>query len=391
MITIIKNGYVYSPKFLGKKDILIASSNIEGVYDSLDIPKEFGEIKIIDAKENIVTPGFIDSHVHLIGGGGEGGFSTRTPEIQLSHIISSGITTVVGCLGTDGICRSMEALLAKAKGLEEEGITTYIYTGSYSIPVNNITGCSKSDIMLIDKVIGVGEIALSDHRSSQPSYEDFVKICAEGRVGGLLANKAGIIHVHIGSGKKGIDYLFKLIKDTEIPASQIIPTHMGRSEDLFNQGIQYMKKGGVIDLTTSSDPDFLEEGEIKASLGLKRILDSGLDIERVHFSSDGQGSLPRFNEKREYVGLGIGSVHSLYREFKDCVVKEKIKIEDALKVVTSNVADYLMLNNKGHIEKEKDADIVILDKENLEILHVICKGKHLVEDGKVLKKGTFEG
>ncbi len=177
--------------------------------------------------------------------------------------------------------------------------------------------------MLIDKVIGVGEIALSDHRSSQPSYEDFVKICAEGRVGGLLANKAGIIHVHIGSGKKGIDYLFKLIKDTEIPASQIIPTHMGRSEDLFNQGIQYMKKGGVIDLTTSSDPNFLEEGEIKASLGLKRILDSGLDIERVHFSSDGQGSLPRFNEKREYVGLGIGSVHSLYREFKDCVVKRK--------------------------------------------------------------------
>ncbi len=61
------------------------------------------------------------------------------------------------------------------------------------------------------------------------------------------------------------------------------------------------------------------------------------------------------------------------------------------KVVTSNVADHLKLNNKGYIEKEKDADIVILDKENLDILHVICKGKHLVKDGKVLKKGIFEG
>ena len=70
-----------------------------------------------------------------IGGGGEGGFSTRTPEATLSDLTTAGVTTVVGTLGTDGIARDMNALLAKARGLEEEGITTYIYTGSYRLPL----------------------------------------------------------------------------------------------------------------------------------------------------------------------------------------------------------------------------------------------------------------
>lgn len=390
MITVIKNGYVYSPSYLGKKDILILGDKIEGLYDDLDLSNIPLKVKVIDAKENLVTPGLIDSHVHIIGGGGEGGFSTRTPEIQLSQIIEGGITTVVGCLGMDGICRSMEALLAKARGLEEEGITTYIYTGSYSIPVDNITGSPKSDIVLIDKVIGIGEIALSDHRSSQPNYDDFMKICAEGRSGGLISGKPGIIHVHIGNEKKGIEYIFKVFKDTNIPINQIIPTHMGRNKELFNSAIEFMKKGGIIDLTASSDPNHIEKEQVKASKALKIIIDKGLNIERVHFSSDGQGSLPIFNDKGQYVGLGIGTVKALYGEIKDCVKSENIELENALKVVTSNVAKHLKMKNKGSLEKNKDADILILDKNNLDILSVFSKGTQLMKDKKILRKGTFE-
>ena len=78
---------------------------------------------------------------------------------------------LVGCIGTDGVCRDMKGLVAKAHALCEEGVTCYCYTGSYDVPVNTITKTIKSDLLLIDKVIGVGEIALSDHRSSQPTYE----------------------------------------------------------------------------------------------------------------------------------------------------------------------------------------------------------------------------
>lgn len=374
MITVIKNSEVYSPEYLGKKDIIINGNTIEGIYEKVDIPENFAKINVIDAEGKIAVPGFIDSHVHILGGGGEGGFKTRTPEIEIHEIFKAGITTIVGCLGTDGVCRDLKSLLAKARALEEEGVSSYIYAGSYEIPVNTITGSCRSDIMLIDKIIGVGEIALSDHRSSQPTFEDFIKIAAEARVGGMLSGKAGILNVHMGDGKRGLDYLVRMVKETEIPINQVIPTHIGRSRKLFEAGIEFAKLGGILDLTTSSDPEFLEEDEVKASTGLKMLLESGVPINQIQFSSDGQGSMPLFNSKRELIGLGIGSVMSLYREVRDSVLKDGVEFNDAIKVITSNVADHLKLNGKGRIIKDADADIVLLTKD-LIIDSVISGGK----------------
>ena len=234
MIIIIKNGEVYAPEYIGKMDVIIAGGKIEAIVKSVSIPQDFAKVRVIDAEGKLVFPGFIDAHVHITGGGGEGGFKTRTPEIQLSDIVAGGITTVVGCLGTDGVCRDMKGLLAKARALDEEGISTYIYSGSYEIPVNTITNSCRSDIMLIDKVIGIGEIAISDHRSSQPTFEEFVKVVAEARVGGLLSGKAGIVNVHLGSGERRLQYLVNMVKETEIPIHQVIPTHINRSINLFD-------------------------------------------------------------------------------------------------------------------------------------------------------------
>ena len=390
MITVIKNAEVYTPEYAGIKDIVLAGGKIEGIYEKLNIPENFIHINIIDAAGKIVVPGFIDSHVHILGGGGEGGFKTRTPEIKLSDIISGGITTIVGCLGTDGVCRDMRALLAKANALEEEGITSYIYTGSYELPVNTITGTVRSDVILIQKVIGAGEIAISDHRSSQPAYEDFINVVAQARVGGMLSGKAGIVNVHIGDGDRRLEYLVRMAKETEIPIRQVIPTHIERSTGVFKAGVEFAKLGGIVDLTTSADPDFLENDEIKASTGLRMLLDKGIPVEQIQFSSDGQGSLPIFNKKREYIGLGIGSVKTLYREVKDSVQNDKVKFEDAIRVITSNVADHLKLASKGRIEADKDADLVILNKDNLNVDGVIAKGKEMMKNGSLLVLGTFE-
>ncbi|MBC5624461.1 beta-aspartyl-peptidase [Clostridium sp. NSJ-49] len=390
MITVIKNIHVYAPEDLGIKDVVITSNKIEGIYDNVEIPNNFVAIEIIDGKGKLLYPGFIDNHVHILGGGGEGGFKTRTPEMQLSMLIEAGVTTVVGCIGTDGVCRNMRSLIAKAKGLEEEGITTYCYTGSYEIPVKTITDSIKGDMMMVDKVIGVGEVALSDHRSSQATFQDFVNTVASARVGGLLSGKAGIVNVHLGNGARKLEYLSKLIDETEIPPTQVLPTHINRSDKLFYEGEVYAKKGGFIDLTTSSDPNFLEPGEIRAGEGLSILLRNGVDIEHITFSSDANGSMPKFDEQGHLVGLGICSVSSLYREVKESIKEHKVPIEEAIKVITSNVANILKLDNKGRITEGRDADFVIVDEESLDIDMVIAKGKIVVEKGEAVVKGTFE-
>lgn len=387
---LIRNVDVYAPEYLGRKDVLTAYDRILKIADHLPAAAEY-DVSVIDGTDKILIPGLIDAHVHILGGGGEGGVRTRTPEIMLTDITSGGVTTVAGLLGTDGCTRTMSSLLAKAKGLEEEGITTVVYTGSYQIPVRTVTGSIMDDIILIDRIIGTGEIAISDHRSSQPTKEEFAKIIAETRVGGILSGKAGLVNIHLGDGPKKLDYLRYVLEETEIRPSNMLPTHINRSTALMKDGIEYAKQyHGYIDLTTSSDPDFLEPDEVKASTGLKMALDAGVSPDQITFSSDGQGSLPVFDTDGSFLGLGVGKVSSLYREMRDAVLLDGVSLTDALKPVTSTPAALLKLSQKGQIAEGMDADLVLADKDTLTLDTVMARGRLMIADKKVLIRGTFE-
>lgn len=392
MLKIIKNAKVYAPESLGQKDVLIIDTKIGKIADNIDTPdRGFMEVNIIDGKDLVLTPGFIDAHVHITGGGGEGGYTTRTPEAMLSNITRFGVTTVVGCLGTDGTTRNMAGLLAKARALEEEGITTFIYTGSYEIPTRILTDSPRNDIILIDKVIGIGEIAISDHRSSQPVAHDILRLASEARVGGLLSGKAGVLHIHVGDGKAKLDYLFEIAEKGEIPPTQLVPTHINRNHDLFYQAIEYAKLGGIVDITSSIYPIQKNGPEIKGSTALKMMLDSGVSDTNITMSSDGFGSSPVFDDKGKLIKLKIGSLKSNHREFCDSVFNEGLPISTALKPLTSNVADVLKLEHKkGRIKEGLDADILLLNEQDLSINTVISKGKILVSCGKPIVFGTFE-
>lgn len=387
--TLLKNAHVIAPEDLGVKDILVAGEKIAMIGEGLSLPAVY-DCEVVDCEGNYVVPGFIDSHVHLIGGGGEGGYATRTPEIQLTDITTSGVTTVLGLLGTDGVTRHVASLLAKARGLEDEGITAYIYSGSYEIPTPTITGSVRNDIILIDKVIGTGEIAMCDHRSSQSPKEAYQQITAEARVGGMLSGKAGVVNMHLGDGEDGLKMLYEITKNGEIPKTQIIPTHVNRNKRLFKEAIEWAKQGGIMDVTSSVSPESGSSHSVKSSEAVKQALEAGVNIENITMSSDGNGSMPIFDEAGNNIGVGVASQISILNEFRDMMQKENIAITDAVKIITSNIAKFTKLYpRKGCLANNSDADILVLDKD-LQLQHVWARGTHMVENGKPIVFGTFE-
>ncbi len=387
MMILLKGGEIHSPKPLGKKDILLAGGKIVAIADNITEPKGI-DVEVINIEGLKVFPGLIDGHIHFAGAGGESGPATRTPAVQLSQIIDGGITTVIGSLGTDGITRSVKSVLMKAKSLNEEGITAYILTGSYQIPVYTITGSPERDICMIDECIGVGEIAISDHRSSQPTVDELVRLAEHTRVAGMLSGKAGMVLIHLGDDKNALQPMYDAIERVPALKNHFFPTHCTRNDYLFEDCKEWGKKGFNIDMTASSYPYF-PQYEIKPSKAVKILLEAGVPLAKLHISSDAGGSLPDFDKDGNLISLHVGLTNSITKEMVDMIREEKLPIETALSVVSTNIAKTFKLEGKGLLEAGMDADILLMDKD-YNVYSVLAKGEWMIKEMKMLRKGTFE-
>lgn len=372
MLTLFKNAETYSPHFLGIRDILVGGKSILAIADHIEPPQGV-EIQIVDCTGLKLMPGLIDSHVHITGGGGEGGPASRMPELQISMMTDGGVTTVIGCLGTDGITRSVESVLMKVKSIRANGMSAWMYTGAYQVPPPTITGDIMRDITLIEEVIGVGEIAISDHRSSVPTIAELSKLTGHARVAGMIGGKAGIINMHMGDARDPFRPLHDIVANSEMGYKQFVPTHCNRNDYIFEDAKEYGKKG-YVDITTSSYPYYMDE-EIKPSVALKLLLESGVPIKHITFTSDACGSLPGFDpETGKLIKIEMGLPDSILREIKEAVTEDGIPLEIALQVATSNPADILKLKGKGYIQENFDADILVLDAD-FKIVHLMANGK----------------
>ena len=387
MLRILRNAEVYAPEHLGKRDILIADRRIAAIAESLPkLPKGI-EHEDVDLQGLRLTPGLIDAHVHLIGGGGEAGPSTRVPPVQLTQLSKAGITTVVGVLGTDGTTRTVGDLVARTLGLREEGLGAHCYTGSYQVPVPTLTGSVRGDIVYIDPVIGVGELALSDHRSSQPTLDELLRVAADAHVAGMISGKAGIVHLHMGDGDRGLDLVRRALEHSEIPARVLQPTHINRKRKLFDEACALASRGGYLDVTAF--PEEEDAGDMMyAAEAIARWLHADLPADRLTCSSDGLGCMPVFDGHGHICAMDVGRPATLLETIGQ-LLADKLPLERFLPVFTRNIAELLRWPHKGRVEVGADADLLVMSRAG-QVDAVLARGTWLVRDGQPVVFGRFE-
>ena len=379
MFVLIKNAHVFAPEDLGQKDVLICNQKIIKVADHIDFDWDPEEFTVIDAAGQCMVPGFIDQHVHIIGGGGEDGFASLIREIQMTDCVKYGVTTVVGVLGTDCQAKHVETLVARAKALKEQGMTAYCLTGSYSYPSITLTGSVAKDMAFIDEIIGV-KIAIAEHRASEITTEELTRLATQVRTTSFLTHKPGVVHMHTGRGKKQYSDVLKIVEESDIPITQFRPTHVNIDSE---STVEFGKAGGYLDFTSGHQT-------AASAAHLKKALDQ-FPLEQITLSSDSNGSFPKWSEdRRRIVAMGVGSMDTLWDTIRHLVQDQGVDLGTAVSIITRNVADALMLYpNKGSISKDADADLVLLDQD-LQITNVLALGKVMVRDGELVAKNYYD-
>ena len=383
---LLRGASLYGPNQLGPGDVLTAGEAIAEVGPDLSQFSDLPGVEVQDLDGQILTPGFIDLHVHILGGGGGGGFTTRGPELFLTEAILAGTTTIVGIIGTDGVTRDLTALLAKAHALEGEGISTYIWSGAYFYPPPTLTGAVWRDPVLVEKVVGVGELAISDWRGTEPTWQELARLAAEASMGGRLSGKPGLLHMHVGPGKAGLKPLFEIRESSEVPITQLFPTHLNRNQKLLEEAALFAKAGGNIDLTASFSPARGFPNTVPVSDALTFLRKEGVPLEQVTLSTDGNGIFTPPGAKDPI----RWPLSSLWEEVRRTVQEKEVPLSEVLPTVTRNPANRLGLHpKKGSLSVGADADLAIFDSD-LRVVSVYARGQKMVEDGKPVVFGRFE-
>lgn len=387
MLTLLLNADLHAPDARGRQHLLVGGERILWIGPGRPALDPALGVTERDLAGQRVIPGLIDGHVHLTGGGGEAGYETRVPPVPLSRFTTAGITTVVGVLGTDDVTRTPGGLVATARGLDAEGLSAWCHTGGYHYPPVTVTGSVRGDIVHLDRVIGVGEIALSDHRSSQLTLEELVKLAGEAHVGGLMTGKAGIVHLHLGDGARGLALVREALATAEIPARVYNPTHVNRRRALFDEACALTAAGVTIDVTAF--PVGPDEDAWAADEAVARYLEAGFPPERITVSSDGGGCLPTFDAEGRVASMYVGRPGAMADTLR-ALLGRGLPLARALPPFTSNVARLLRLGRKGTLAPGMDADLAVLDGAG-RVTDVMARGRWQVVQGAPVVRGTFEG
>jgi beta-aspartyl-dipeptidase (metallo-type) len=384
---------VFAPAPLGRRSVLIGGGRVLWIGEGRPTLDARLAVRVTDLEGRALVPGFVDGHAHVTGGGGETGFGSSVPPQSANVFLCAGVTTVVGVLGTDDCVRTTGQLVHGVYGLRAHGLGAFCHTGGYHVPPTTLTGSIRRDICHVDPIIGFGELAISDHRSSQPTYDEFLRIASECHVGGLMTGKAGVLHLHLGDGVRGLEFVRRALDQSELPPRTFQPTHVNRRRALFEEALALVPRGVPIDVTAGPEdgtpPASGPDADLPASHALELVLTRGVDRSRVTVSSDGGGCLPVFDAQGELVHVDVGRPDTLPTLVAKLVARG-FALGDVLPFVTSNPAQHLRLGGRGVVAVGAHADLVVLENTSLAVRDVWCAGVRRVANGAALRRAAFE-
>ena len=380
MLTLINNAEVFAPQRLGRRDLLIADRRVAAVAEKISLHGD--PVEVVDAAGKWLLPGFVDALTHPCGGGGEGGFGNRTAELDAADFVQAGVTAPVGALGTDSLARSLEVLYGKVMELRGRGLSAFMLCGSYRLPPVTLTGDVARDLMFIEPLIGAGEVAIADHRSSQPTAAELRRLAADIHLGGTLSGKRGTLLLHVGDGDGGLGLLEAALQHSDLPRRVFYPTHVNRNGKLLEQALDHARRGGFADITVATTPEFIEQGEVAPLHALRHAIQADAPKERLTLSSDAGGSLPLYRDGN-LVGLQQASPAVLLDLLQTAIREEPDLVDGVIAGLTQNPADAYGLVKKGRVAPGCDADLLLFDPDSGELTDVFGGGRRLMRDGKV--------
>jgi beta-aspartyl-dipeptidase (metallo-type) len=378
---LISGAQCFDPNPRGVVDVLVAGGEVLAIGEVGSIE---ANAERIDGAGKLLLPGLVDALTHPCGGGGEGGFSNRTAEIDMETFVRAGVTTPVGALGTDSLGRSLEVLFGNIMGLRARGLNARMLTGAYRVPAPTLSGDVARDIFLVQPVVGVGEVAIADHRGTQPSAFELRRLAAETQLGGILAGEGGTVLIHTGAGDSRLALLREAISDSDLHPSVFYPTHVNRSTALLDEAADWALRGGFVDITVSTTAELIAAGDITAAQALRRLLEAGAPAGQITMSSDAGGSLPVYKEGK-LIGLTAAAPASLPDLLGELLTDGSQDLFPlALAAMTRNPAAALRLAGPGSLGVGARADLLLFDPAGALVDSVMSGGKWLLREGEFL-------
>ncbi len=346
--------------FIGKKDELEKKYHINLNHIEKD------NIEILDANHNVVMPGFIDSHTHLVfGGSREAEFEMKLKGYSYLDILNQG----GGILSTVEATRkaSKEELLKKAinyaSDMIEYGTTTVEIKSGYGLNPETELKILEVAEQLKNKVpINIISTYLGAHtipNEFKNNREDYIKQVIEtlpkarkyAEFCDIFCEESAFT---VEESRKILNEAKKLSYKLKIHAGQfnalggdvlsaelraISADHL---DIISDEGIEKMKEAGVIAVLLPGVPYHLMTGRYAP---LRKMIEKGL---AVAIASDfNPGSCPSYNMQ---VMMSIACRNM------------KSSINEALSMSTINAAHSLGIADiTGSIEIGKQADMIILN------------------------------